>query len=128
MRWFVETSEAIASQAEVKEQPRKIAAVIAGGHAFRYAVSNLTQAVSLDIAEGKGLEGSMIGLLWGNNATFGALSPLLLGVLITAFAATENEYQMLFSCALIMNLVATVAAFFLPNTGHPDREIPEKGN
>ena len=101
-------------------------ALIAVFGAFRFAVSNLTQAVSLDIAEGKRLEGSMIGLLWGNNATFGALSPLLLGVLITAFAATENEYQMLFSYALIMNLVATVAAFFLPNTGRPDREIPAK--
>ena len=101
-------------------------ALIAAFGAFRFAVANLTQAVSLDIAEGKRLEGSMIGLLWGNNATFGALSPLLLGVLITAFAATENEYQMLFSYALIMNIVATVAAFFLPNTGHPDREIPAK--
>lgn len=103
-------------------------ALIAVFGAFRYAVTNLTQAVSLDIAEGKRLEGSMIGLLWGNNATWGALSPLLLGVLITAFAATENEYQMLFAYALIMNLIATVAAFFLPNTGHPDREMPAKAD
>lgn len=101
-------------------------ALIAVFGAFRFAVTNLTQAVSLDIAEGKRLEGSMIGLLWGNNATFGALSPLLLGVLITAFATTENEYQMIFSYALIMNLVATITAFFLPNTGRPDREIRAK--
>jgi len=99
-------------------------ALIAVFGAFRYAVTNLTQAVSLDIAEGRRLEGSMIGLLWGNNATFGALSPVLLGVLITAFATTQNEYHMVFAYTLIMNLIATVAAFFLPNTGHPDREIP----
>jgi MFS family permease len=98
-------------------------ALIAVFGAFRFAVVNLTQAVSLDLAEGKRLEGSMIGLLWGNNATFGALSPLLLGMCITAFAVTENEYQMLFSYTLVMNLLATAAAFFLPNTGRPDRTI-----
>jgi len=94
--------------------------------AFRFSVTNLTQAAALDIAEGKRLEGSMIGLLWGNNATWGALSPLLLGGLITWFATGDNEYQMLFSYGLILTVAATLAGFFLPNTGRPDREIPAK--
>lgn len=94
--------------------------------AFRYAVTNLTQAAALDIAEGKRLEGSMIGLLWGNNATWGAVSPIVLGALIASFATGDNEFQMLFSYGLVLTLVATLAGFFLPNTGRPDRVIPEK--
>lgn len=94
--------------------------------AFRFAVTNLTQAAALDIAEGKRLEGSMIGLLWGNNATWGALSPIILGALIASFATGDNEFQMLFSYGLVLTLVATLAGFFLPNTGRPDRVIREK--
>lgn len=94
--------------------------------AFRFAVTNLTQAVSLDIAEGKHLEGSMIGLLWGNNATWGAISPILLGGLITTFATTANEFQMLFGYAFVLTVAATAAGFFLPNTGRPDRSMPAK--
>lgn len=94
--------------------------------AFRFAVTNLTQAASLDLAEGKRLEGSMIGLLWGNNATWGALSPIILGGMIAAFASTANEYQMIFSYALILTVAATVAGLFLTNTGRRDREIPRK--
>lgn len=32
-----------------------------------------------------GQEGSMIGLMWGNNALFGAISPLILGLLAQSF-------------------------------------------
>jgi MFS family permease len=43
----------------------------------RFAINNLTQAASLDVAEGRRLEGSMIGMLWGNNALFGAFSAMM---------------------------------------------------
>jgi MFS family permease len=88
--------------------------------AVRFAVTNLTQAASLDIAEGKRLEGSMIGLLWGNNATWGALSPIILGGLITVFASAANEFQMMFAYVAVLTIAATVAGFFLPNTGKPE--------
>ncbi len=53
--------------------------------AFLFALNPLVQAGALDIAEGKGLEGSMIGLLWGSNAAFNGVSPLIVGFLITSF-------------------------------------------
>jgi MFS family permease len=92
--------------------------------AFRFAVTNLTQAASLDLAEGKRLEGSMIGLLWGNNATWGAISPVLLGTLVASFASTANEYQMIFAYGFVLTIAATVAGFFMVNTGRPDRDMP----
>ena len=52
--------------------------------AFLFALNPLVQAGALDIAEGKKLEGSMIGLLWGSNAAFNGISPLLVGLLITS--------------------------------------------
>lgn len=86
--------------------------------AFRFAVTNLTQASALDIAEGRGLEGSMIGLLWGNNALFGAVSPLLLGFLVTFFAVDGlDNFGVIFPYAAALNSIALVAAFFLPSGG-----------
>ena len=87
--------------------------------AVRFAVTNLTQAASLDIAEGKRLEGSMIGLLWGNNATFGALSPLLVGGIIAVFASDAvdaNKFALIFPYVAILTFAATIAVLFLP--GH----------
>ena len=87
--------------------------------ALRFAVTNLTQAASLDIAEGMRLEGTMIGLLWGNNATWGAASPIILGGLIAAFATSANEFQMMFVYVAVLTFLATAAGFFMPNTGKP---------
>ena len=91
--------------------------------AFRFAVTNLTQASALDIAEGRRLEGSMIGLLWGNNALFGALSPLLLGVLVSVFATASgaDNFGVIFPYAAALNLVGLIAAFFLPKGGERGR-------
>ena len=52
--------------------------------AFLFALNPLVQAGALDIAEGKRLEGTMIGLLWGSNAAFTGISPLLIGLLISS--------------------------------------------
>jgi MFS family permease len=88
--------------------------------AVRFATNNLAQAASLDIAEGRRLEGSMIGLLWGNNAFFGAFSPLLLGGLIIWLGGDHNEFEIMFPYAAVMTVVALFAAFFLPaDLGRP---------
>ncbi|MFC1958717.1 MFS transporter [Chloroflexota bacterium] len=52
--------------------------------AFLFALNPLLQAGALDIAEGKRLESSMIGLLWGINAAFNGVSPVIVGFLITS--------------------------------------------
>ena len=85
--------------------------------AFRFAFANIAQAASLDIAEGKRLEGSMIGLLWGNNATWGALSPAILGGIIAIWGSGDNTFILVFPYAVVLTVAATVAALFLPNTG-----------
>tara|TARA_Y100000590_G_C15617162_1_gene976209 strand:+ start:42 stop:1397 length:1356 start_codon:yes stop_codon:yes gene_type:complete len=87
----------------------------------RFAGSNMAQAASLDIAEGKRLEGSMIGLLWGNNALFGSLSPILLGFVIATFSpAGTEEYRLIFPYAAVFAIAATLASVFLPPIGKPN--------
>ncbi len=87
----------------------------------RFAGANMAQAASLDIAEGKRLEGSMIGLLWGNNALFGSLSPLLLGFVIATFSpAGTEDYRLIFPYAAVFAIAATVASVFLPPIGKPN--------
>ncbi len=86
----------------------------------RFAGANLAQAASLDVAEGRHIEGSMIGLLWGNNAFFGALSPLFLGLIIAGFSPPGlDDYRLIFPYATVLALLATIAAFFLPPIGNP---------
>ncbi len=76
--------------------------------AFLFSLNPLVQAGALDIAEGKKLEGTMVGLLWGNNAAFSGLAPLLIGFLITALG-----YGILFWYVAGMNFIAGLMAFSL---------------
>lgn len=86
----------------------------------RFAGANMAQAASLDIAEGRRIEGSMIGLLWGNNALFGAFSPLLLGFVIAFFSPPGTEdFRLIFPYATVIAALATMAALFLPPIGKP---------
>ncbi len=80
----------------------------------RFVVNIMTQTASLDVSEGMRLEGSMIGLLWGNNALFAAFAPVLLGFLIDRFTQGTVDYRLIFPYAIGFYLLATVAAFFLP--------------
>ncbi len=49
---------------------------------FLFSVNSLTQAAAIDVASGKGLEGTFIGLMWGSNAFFGAMSSIIAGVIV----------------------------------------------
>ena len=49
---------------------------------FLFSVNSLTQAAAIDVAAGKGLEGTFIGLMWGSNAFFGAMASVMAGVLV----------------------------------------------
>ncbi|MFC1991634.1 MFS transporter [Chloroflexota bacterium] len=76
--------------------------------AFLFALNPLVQAGSLDITEGKRLEGSMIGLLWGSNAAFSGASPLIVGLLITS-----QGYGVLFWYVAIIKTLASIMAVIL---------------
>ena len=49
---------------------------------FLFSVNSLTQAAAIDVAAGKGLEGTFIGLMWGSNAFFGAMASIIAGVIV----------------------------------------------
>jgi len=87
--------------------------------AARFAVANLTQAASLDVAEGMRLEGSMIGLLWGNNAAFGALAPMAVGLLVTLTSSGTDNFEIMFPYAVAMNIAALGAALWMPSIRGP---------
>ena len=76
--------------------------------AFLFALNPLVQAGSLDITEGKRLEGTMIGLLWGSNAAFNGVSPLLVGFLITSLG-----YGVLFWYIAAVEVIAGLLAIRL---------------
>lgn len=80
--------------------------------AVMFGVNSLVQAGALDLAEGRRLEGTMIGLLWGSNAVFTGGSPLLLGFLIQAMG-----FGILFWYVAAMSVVAMTAAIALPALG-----------
>lgn len=83
--------------------------------ATMFSVIALIQTAAMDIAEGQQLEGSMVGLLWGNNALFGAASPLLLGWLIQTYGSTGTEsFWLLWPYAAVLSGLGVVCALFLP--------------
>ena len=49
---------------------------------FLFSVNSLTQAAAIDVAAGKGLEGTFIGRMWGSNAFFGAMASIIAGVVV----------------------------------------------
>ena len=82
--------------------------------AVMFGVNSLIQAAALDLTEGRQLEGSMIGMLWGLNAVFAGLSPLLVGFLVAALG-----YGIVFWYAAVMNVCGTIAAMLLPALRKP---------
>ncbi len=78
--------------------------------AFLYGAGALLQASALDLTEGRRVEGSMIGLMWGVNAAFVGASPLLVGFIIQATA-----FIAVFWYVATTNLLATLVATSLPN-------------
>ncbi|MBI2918799.1 MAG: MFS transporter [Chloroflexi bacterium] len=73
---------------------------------FMYTVNSLVQAAALDLVEGQRLEGTFIGLLWGFNSLFAALSPLVAGA-IAGFWGFKAALYYAASMTLIGGLLAT---------------------
>ena len=75
---------------------------------FIFTVNSLTQAAAIDVAEGKGLEGTFLGLMWGSNAFFGAMASIAAGVLAdyagwsSAFYLAAGLYFFGFVVSLLM--------------------------
>ena len=73
-----------------------------------FSVNSLTQAAAVDVAAGKGLEGTFIGLMWGSNAFFGAMSSIIAGALVeyvgwhSAFYFASGLFFLGFLAALVL--------------------------
>ena len=84
-----------------------------------FSVNSLVQASALDFADGQQLEGSMVGLLWGSNAAFVGLSPLLVGFLVQTIG-----FGVLFWYVAAVSALALIAALTLPASLSPTAELP----
>ena len=73
---------------------------------FFFSVNSLTQAVAMDITQGQRLQSTAIGLMWGSNAGFGAISTILAGVLsqIWGFPAAFYYASALFALGFLVSL------------------------
>ena len=73
---------------------------------FFFSVNSLTQAVAIDLTQGQRLEGTAIGLMWGSNAAFGAISTIFAGVLaqIWGFSAAFYYASALFALGFLISL------------------------
>ena len=73
---------------------------------FFFSVNSLTQAVAIDLTQGQRLQGTAIGLMWGTNAGFGAISTILAGVLsqIWGFPAAFYYASAMFALGFLVSL------------------------
>ena len=73
---------------------------------FFFSVNSLTQAAAIDLTRGQQLEGTAIGVMWGNNALFGALSPVIAGGLaqVWGFSAAFYYAAALFFLGFVISL------------------------
>ena len=81
---------------------------------FMFAGHALIDAGALDLGEGRRLEGSLVGILWGNNALFLGFAPVIVGLLMTSFG-----YSTVFWYMAVMNGVGSSVACLLPAFGRP---------
>ena len=94
--------------------------LVAGMGAFMFGINPLIQAWALDIAEGRKLEGTMLGMLWGNNAVFRGGGPLVVG-----FVVASLGFGALFWYVAAMNTFALlVVAVLIPAIAHGSRPNP----
>jgi len=84
-----------------------------------FSVNSLVQAAAMDLAEGRQLEGSLVGLLWGTNAVFGFFPPIILGALAGAFG-----FGVIFPYSAALYLIGTFLAISLPHLKSSDLNSP----
>ncbi|MCH7606773.1 MAG: MFS transporter, partial [Chloroflexi bacterium] len=76
---------------------------------FHSSVNSLTQAAAIDEAEGKGLDATFMGLMWGSNAAFGAAAGAGVGVLVNSFG-----WEVAFYFAAAMFFLGFLATLAMP--------------
>ena len=80
---------------------------------FHSSVNSLTQAAAIDVAEGRGLDATFMGLMWGSNAAFSAAAAGVLGILINRY---NDDWGFAFYSAAILFFVGFLATLAMPNS------------
>ena len=80
---------------------------------FHSSVNSLTQAAAIDVAEGRGLDATFMGLMWGSNAAFSAAAAGVLGILINRY---NDDWGIAFYSAAILFFVGFLATLAMPNS------------
>ena len=76
---------------------------------FHSSVNSLTQAAAIDEVEGRGLDATFMGLMWGSNAFFGAGAAVAVGALVHVFG-----WESAFYCAAGLFFVGFLASLVPP--------------
>ncbi|MBI2954828.1 MAG: MFS transporter [Chloroflexi bacterium] len=93
--------------------------LVAGLGAFLFGVNPLIQAWALDIVEGRKLEGTMLGMLWGNNAIFQGGAPLLIGFVVAALGFGALFWYI----AALNTLAILLVAILIPTVGRRSKLV-----
>ncbi len=85
-----------------------LSVLIAGLGAFMFGVNSLIQAWALDLADGRRLEGTMMGSMYGVNMIFQGFAPLVVGLVVAAFG-----FSSLFVYVAAMNVFGVILVLSL---------------
>ncbi len=81
---------------------------------LNFSVNNLTQAAAADIAAGRRLESSFLGLMWGNNTFFGAVAALVIFGSVEWFNENNNGWQYGFYITAGFYFVGLLVSLLIP--------------
>ena len=80
---------------------------------FHSSVNSLTQAAAIDVAEGRGLDATFMGLMWGSNAAFSAMAAGVLGIMINYY---NDDWGIAFYSAAILFFLGFLTTLAMPNS------------
>ena len=86
---------------------------------FHSSVNSLTQAAAIDVAEGRGLDATFMGLMWGSNAAFSSAAFVVVGLLIKL---TNDGWAIAFYSAAALFFVGFLATLAMPNSRSTNSE------
>ncbi len=82
---------------------------------LNFSVNNLTQAAAADIAAGRRLESSFLGMMWGNNTLFGAAAALVIFGSVEWFGRNNNGWQYGFYITAAIYFAGLLVSLLIPN-------------
>ena len=80
---------------------------------FHSSVNSLTQAAAIDVAEGRGLDATFMGLMWGSNAAFSSAAFVIVGLVIKL---TNDNWGIAFYTAAALFFAGFLATLLMPNS------------